>query len=406
MARPFDVRYGTKPNRFHESNPYTIRNIANYCKLSGIKSILLEKEYINSGHRMEWKCLCGTTYYCSMNQCMSGKSMCNFCAKSKRHDGKRDYFNIVAAKCKELNYTLLTDSISRGSHEFQYICNSHSDSGIKTLTYDRMINQNHGCWECGVERRGIKHRRANEDKFREAVERMGFVYKGYSYDNSDTTRKKVKIAYVCSRHTHKGLQYANYDNLLRRAKGCTYCAGTGRTMEDLRSELNAMHNCIEVIAYTDYSFPVEVQCKKCKHLWRTSGISLTQGHMCPKCTRSHFEKEVMHLLDLWDVEYVCEHRFEECRSKRELPFDLFLTVHNIAIEMDGEHHYMPIRRGSMTDEDAEEKLKITQEHDRIKTMFCENNGIKLIRVPFWERNRLKDYLGRALTECGVISKVA
>lgn len=34
----------------------------------------------------------------------------------------------------------------------------------------------------------------------------------------------------------------------------------------------------------------------------------------------------------------------------------------------------------MTDEQAKEKLKYVQKHDKIKTNYCKNNGINLVRL--------------------------
>lgn len=46
----------------------------------------------------------------------------------------------------------------------------------------------------------------------------------------------------------------------------------------------------------------------------------------------------------------------------------------------------------MTDDDAVNNLKKTQMHDKIKTDYCLNNGIKLVRIPYWERDNLENYL--------------
>ena len=34
----------------------------------------------------------------------------------------------------------------------------------------------------------------------------------------------------------------------------------------------------------------------------------------------------------------------------------------------------------------------TQYHDKIKTEYCLHNNIKLVRIPYWERDNLENYL--------------
>lgn len=69
---------------------------------------------------------------------------------------------------------------------------------------------------------------------------------------------------------------------------------------------------------------------------------------------------------------------------------------NIAIEYDGEGHYMPIKRGNMTQKDAEYNLKQIQKRDDIKTNYCKNNGIVLIRIPYFDFDNISSILDRKI----------
>lgn len=69
---------------------------------------------------------------------------------------------------------------------------------------------------------------------------------------------------------------------------------------------------------------------------------------------------------------------------------------NIAIEYDGEGHYMPIKRGSMTQKDAEYNLKQIQKRDDIKTNYCKNNDIVLIRIPYFDFDNISNILDRKI----------
>ena len=60
-----------------------------------------------------------------------------------------------------------------------------------------------------------------------------------------------------------------------------------------------------------------------------------------------------------------------------LPFDFYLPNQNICIEYDGEQHFKPIEKFG-----GQENLKNVQNRDKIKTEFCEKQGITLIRIPY------------------------
>ena len=76
---------------------------------------------------------------------------------------------------------------------------------------------------------------------------------------------------------------------------------------------------------------------------------------------------------------------------------------NILIEYDGEGHYKPIRRGHMTEEEAEENLKQIQFRDNIKNEYCKQNNIPLIRIPYWEKDNLEEFLLTNLSKYNVIT---
>lgn len=102
---------------------------------------------------------------------------------------------------------------------------------------------------------------------------------------------------------------------------------------------------------------------------------------CNDCVNkiSNIEKAVKDYLDGNDIKYDWQHRFEDCRDKRKLPFDFYLLDYNICIEVDGEQHfhdgnqYVKYYRSPF-----EDRIK----KDKIKTDYCENHGIKLIRLRY------------------------
>jgi hypothetical protein len=144
----------------------------------------------------------------------------------------------------------------------------------------------------------------------------------------------------------------------------------------------------------------KIQCK-CK-IHNDSYFEMLPSHIiegetgCVSCYSSSYTNEEMIAEFLTNYNYNFERQktFEGCKYKNLLPFDFYLSDYNIAIEYDGEHHDKVIPRGNMTYEQAEEELKLIKNKDSIKTNFCKNNNIPLIRISYLQ----KDYILHVLWE--------
>jgi len=78
-------------------------------------------------------------------------------------------------------------------------------------------------------------------------------------------------------------------------------------------------------------------------------------------------------------------KFESCVNKNnnKLPFDFYLNDYNICIEYDGQHHFQIVSKYG-----GEDFFKKVQDHDVIKTKWCLENNIKLIRMPYKKKNKI------------------
>ncbi len=118
---------------------------------------------------------------------------------------------------------------------------------------------------------------------------------------------------------------------------------------------------------------------------------------CNKCVNllSNIARNVKNFLEENNIKYIREYRFNDCKYKKPLPFDFYLPDYNICIEIDGEQHYYEksfryFKNGEFSEEDFN-KIKI---RDNIKTNYCLNNNIKLIRLKYnvIRNNKYKDFL--------------
>ena len=98
--------------------------------------------------------------------------------------------------------------------------------------------------------------------------------------------------------------------------------------------------------------------------------------------RSKGEDYVEKYLQKLGVIYYKEYRFNECKYKKKLPFDFYIPNLSLCIEVDGKQHV-----SGMFNDKENKDFKI---RDDIKTKFCKDNDIKLIRVA-WGHNHINTY---------------
>lgn len=74
--------------------------------------------------------------------------------------------------------------------------------------------------------------------------------------------------------------------------------------------------------------------------------------------------------------------------------DWFVKELSLAIEVDGEHHFIPVNYNN-DEEEAETNLVKRQHLDKIKEKIAGENEWKLIRIPFYiagDLNKIRSYI--------------
>lgn len=106
---------------------------------------------------------------------------------------------------------------------------------------------------------------------------------------------------------------------------------------------------------------------------------------CPDCNENSYGEYLIALcLDKYSIAYNRQFKFSDCKDKRKLPFDFYLPDYNLVVEFDGKYHYEPIS--------GEESFKKMLLHDAMKNWYCKWNNIKLLRIPYWERDNIEQIL--------------
>ena len=91
-----------------------------------------------------------------------------------------------------------------------------------------------------------------------------------------------------------------------------------------------------------------------------------------------------------------------------LSFDFFyLPDYNTCIEYNGEQHYDwkdYYFSKSISDDERKRLFEEQKKHDNIKKEYCENNGIKLLVIPYWDLDHIYDILNEELELDEILKK--
>lgn len=125
-----------------------------------------------------------------------------------------------------------------------------------------------------------------------------------------------------------------------------------------------------------------------------------KGYGCPKCKISTGELPIKIFLEQNNIKYIFQKKFDDCKNpntNKKLPFDFYLPDYNCCIEFDGQQHFIPYSFGS--DKSEEKKLKnlqIIKHRDNIKNIYCQNQNLKLIRIPYYDGDKINQILKKEL----------
>ena len=218
------------------------------------------------------------------------------------------------------------------------------------------------------------------------------IYGNYSYKKS--TEKIPIFCYRCEEIFNSSW------NDIQSGRGCSFCAG-----KKIGRKNNLAFLFPHLLEEWDYErnkiIPSEIApkshkrvwwiCKKCNHNWRTSISKRTADETgCPICKSSKGEMKIFEYLKNKKIKFISQKKFTDCVNIVELPFDFYLPNYNLCIEYDGILHYEDKF-------DNPEEFKLIKRRDRIKTKYCKDNNINLLRIPYLEFNNIEKILEETLS---------
>lgn len=121
---------------------------------------------------------------------------------------------------------------------------------------------------------------------------------------------------------------------------------------------------------------------------RSGHLKSGQVQSCGCISSSIGEENIKTLLINNEIPFEKEKTFIDLvgNKNRKYHYDFYLPEYNRLIEFDGEQHYKCDK--SEKSWNTEESIVATQKRDRIKNEYALSHNISLVRIPYWERDKI------------------
>lgn len=250
------------------------------------------------------------------------------------------------------------------------------------------------CNKCGLKSIGKKLRKSNDLfllQFKEVTKNNFLLIKPYQNANTD-----IEVLHKKCNHSF----FISPNNFLKKPM-CRICE-TCSSLESLNYHIyEKCDNNYKVLEeYKGFHIPISILHINCGGTWNCSPSNLLRYYKktntCPKCSKiSKGEDKIKQFLISNNINFKTQFKFKDCKKIRELRFDFAILDKNnnldCLIEYDGEQHYRLTRYVN-----KESMLKENQENDKIKSTYCQDHNIKLIRIPYWDLNKIEQILSMEL----------
>lgn len=141
--------------------------------------------------------------------------------------------------------------------------------------------------------------------------------------------------------------------------------------------------CVETGIFETYK-ALEFKCP-CGDIFCCMWDNVKKGKWkCNKCSNSisNNEYKVKVYLDYLKVKYISQYNIGKCRNYNKLLLDFYIPDLELAIEVNGEQHYMPVRFGGMDVSQSLKNFNKQQEKDALKRKYCIDKDIELIEISY------------------------
>jgi very-short-patch-repair endonuclease len=269
-------------------------------------------------------------------------------------------------------------------------CPKHGE--FLQLPYNHLIGK--GCNKCSIDRNIRQFTKSVDDFISQSKEVHGDKY---SYDGVLYRNDSSKVEILCPEH---GI-FSQTPNKHLRGQGCPGCRINNIRIGNIKkysqlfpSKANKVHNNKYIYTNTNYintDTKIEIVCPIHGAFLQKANNHLS-GKGCQKCNQSHGERKIETFLIDNSILYERQKKFDDCKNITMLSFDFWIESKNLLIEFDGIQHFLPVEVMG-----GEKSLEYTKKCDSIKSKYCIDNNINLLRINYKEIRNIENILSNYLS---------
>lgn len=316
---------------------------------------------------------------------------CPYCAGNKKKTDSEFLIEIQALVGND--YKVL----SKYKNNHTKIKFQHSRCGHEFLMYPKDFLSGQRCPFC------MGAHRMDHQEFIDTV--FNLVQDEYSVIGKFiNSHKKIEMIHVkCGHHFN-----AIPKDFIHRGIRCPYCFGNmKKSTEQFKDEVNKLTDGQFAVigSYVNSKSKILIKHNICKKSFEITPNDFLRHKNCPCCNQSIGEQLISSFLLKHYINYDRQYKFKDCVYKSELPFDFVVfndSKLSFLIEYDGEGHYKPIDWSGKGQLWAEQNLKEYQYRDSIKTKYCKDHNINLLRIPYWDFDNIEKILSNELIKYKLI----
>ena len=379
---------------------WNIDLVRDYVEKNGSGEMLISTVYKNSNTKLEYRCrVCNDIYSIDWNSFIKGYRH-HLCPSKDRGKGLRIPYAEVKQYYEDAGYVLISETYKTVSEKLKTICpNNHV-----YLSRFSDFKRGYRCGICSHIKQGIEQT-FTLDYIRNYILLYG---DGDILISQERLGCKEKIEIFC--HMCQKNYFMVFDRFKsgNRCRDCSYIKrgkersdklifdghNLGEENPDLLLEWDWSKNAISPYRVCSNSkIAVFWLCPKCGKSYEAK-IGHRAGKSksgCPFCKVSKGELKIRKCLENHKIKYVDQYEFKDCKCKKLLPFDFYLTEYNICLEYSGQQHFYAIDYFG-----GEKAFEAQKRRDDIKKDYCFSKKIKLIEIPYWDFNNIENILIKEL----------
>lgn len=333
---------------------------------------LKSKVYIRSNVRLDMMCDKGHECSISWDNFKYGRR-CKTCSNIKKSNMFKFDYDGVRKYIESFGCRLISRDYINNNTKLDMYCKC----GEKFAKNFNNFKRSPKCSNCSKTERGLQRRHSCE-YVKSFVESFGYKLL------SEYTTSNEKILIQCNNnHNPYEVKFGNFHS----GKRCPHCSKSYKpTIEEVKQFINSIgYKCLDD-EYVNMKQKLLLECDK-GHLIRMTLRDLKAGCRCVECGVSRGERKVVNYLKLNNINYIYNSPyFKDLISDIGNPLrpDFILEKYKIWIEYDGEFHYKPINGVKL--------LERQQYLDKLKDEYANENGWKMIRIPYWEFDNIENIL--------------